>query len=56
MTDDRDDRKREAAIAAVAMVEDGMVVGLGTGSTAAFAIEALIDRVARRSADRRDPD
>ena len=45
MTDDRDDRKREAALAAVAMVEDGMVVGLGTGSTAAFAIDGLIDRV-----------
>ena len=45
MTDDRDARKREAALAAVAMVEDGMVVGLGTGSTAAFAIDALIERV-----------
>ena len=45
MTDDRDARKREAAMAAVAMVEDGMVVGLGTGSTATFAIEALIERV-----------
>jgi ribose 5-phosphate isomerase A len=43
--DDRDARKREAAMAAVAMVEDGMVVGLGTGSTAAFAIEGLIARV-----------
>ena len=42
---DRDARKREAAMAAVAMVEDGMVVGLGTGSTAAFAIDGLIDRV-----------
>ena len=36
--------KRAAAEAAVAMVEDGMVVGLGTGSTAAFAIDALIRR------------
>jgi ribose 5-phosphate isomerase A len=27
------------------MIEDGMVVGLGTGSTARFAIEALIRRV-----------
>ena len=45
MTDDRDARKREAALAAVAMVEDGMVLGLGTGSTAAFAIEGLIARV-----------
>lgn len=32
-------------MAAVAMVEDGMVVGLGTGSTAAFAIDGLIARV-----------
>lgn len=45
MSDGRDDRKREAALAAVEMVEDGMVVGLGTGSTAAFAIDALIERV-----------
>ncbi len=45
MIDQRDARKREAAMAAVAMVEDGMVVGLGTGSTAAFAIEGLIVRV-----------
>jgi ribose 5-phosphate isomerase A len=42
---DRDARKREAAMAAVAMVEDGMVVGLGTGSTAYFAIAGLIARV-----------
>jgi ribose 5-phosphate isomerase A len=45
MTSDRDARKQEAAMAAVAMVQDGMVVGLGTGSTAAFAIEGLIARV-----------
>jgi ribose 5-phosphate isomerase A len=45
MTADRDALKREAALAAVAMVEDGMVVGLGTGSTAAFAIDGLIARV-----------
>jgi len=45
MTDDRDRLKREAAEAAAARVEDGMVVGLGTGSTAAFAIAALIRRV-----------
>jgi ribose 5-phosphate isomerase A len=42
---DRDARKKEAAMAAVAMVEDGMVVGLGTGSTAAFAVDGLIERV-----------
>ncbi|WP_428536232.1 ribose-5-phosphate isomerase RpiA [Rhodopila sp.] len=45
MTDDRGARKREAAMAAVAMVQDGMAVGLGTGSTAAFAIDGLIQRV-----------
>lgn len=46
MSDDaRDARKREAAMAAVAMVRDGMAVGLGTGSTAAFAIDGLIARV-----------
>lgn len=33
--------KRQAAEFAAAMVEDGMVVGLGTGSTAAFVVEAL---------------
>jgi ribose 5-phosphate isomerase A len=42
---DQDTLKRQAAEAAVALVESGMVVGIGTGSTAAFAIEALIRRV-----------
>lgn len=42
-----EDDKRLAAEAAVAEVRDGMVVGLGTGSTAAFAIGALGARVAR---------
>src|SRR5499426_4766995 len=41
---DRDSLKRAAADAAVELVEDGMVVGLGTGSTAAFAVEALARR------------
>jgi ribose 5-phosphate isomerase A len=45
MTAERDARKKQAAMAAVAMVTDGMVVGLGTGSTAAFAIDGLIARV-----------
>lgn len=39
-------RKRAAACAAVAEIEDGMLVGLGTGTTANFAIAALGDRVA----------
>jgi ribose 5-phosphate isomerase A len=41
---DRDALKRAAADAAVELVQDGMVVGLGTGSTATFAIEALARR------------
>src|SRR6185295_18603357 len=41
----QDELKRMAAEAAVAEVEDGMVLGLGTGSTAAFAVEALAARV-----------
>jgi ribose 5-phosphate isomerase A len=36
--------KRAAAEAAVQMVENDMVVGLGSGSTAAFAVEALARR------------
>ncbi|MBN8872001.1 MAG: ribose 5-phosphate isomerase A [Rhodospirillales bacterium] len=40
-----DELKRQAAEAAIALVESGMVVGLGTGSTAYFAIEGLIRRV-----------
>ena len=42
----RDDEKRLAAEAAVAEVADGMLVGLGTGSTAAHAVAALGRRVA----------
>lgn len=38
--------KRAAALAAVAEVRDGMTIGLGTGSTAAFAIVAIGERVA----------
>jgi ribose 5-phosphate isomerase A len=39
-----DAQKRNAAEAAVAHVKDGMVVGLGSGTTAAFAILALGER------------
>jgi ribose 5-phosphate isomerase A len=42
-----DDLKRVAAEAAVAQVEDGMVLGLGSGSTAGLALEALALRVAK---------
>jgi ribose 5-phosphate isomerase A len=40
----RDDLKREVAAQAAALVQDGTVVGLGTGSTATFFIECLIER------------
>ena len=43
----RDPLKRAAAERAVEFVETGMVLGLGTGSTAAFVIEALARRIAR---------
>ena len=36
-----DDLKRQAAIAALDAVKDGMVVGLGTGSTASHFIREL---------------
>jgi ribose 5-phosphate isomerase A len=38
--------KAAAATAAAAQLHDGMIVGLGTGSTAAFAIDAIGQRVA----------
>lgn len=40
-TDRLAELKRRAAAAAVAHVRDGMFLGLGTGSTSAYAIEAL---------------
>ncbi|MGH7054094.1 MAG: ribose-5-phosphate isomerase RpiA [Stellaceae bacterium] len=47
MSEDRDHLKTRAACRAVEEVEDGMIVGLGTGSTAAHVIERLAERVAR---------
>ena len=47
MNVDRDELKRAAALRAIEEVGDGMVVGLGTGSTAAFVVEGLGARVAR---------
>jgi ribose 5-phosphate isomerase A len=41
---ERDALKRVAAEAAVQLVDDGMVVGLGSGTTASFAIDALAQR------------
>ncbi|MEP6961559.1 MAG: ribose-5-phosphate isomerase RpiA [Acidobacteriota bacterium] len=41
----QDQLKQAAAEAAASLVQDGMIVGLGTGSTAAFAVAALGVRV-----------
>ena len=46
MSVDRDQLKRAAALRAIEEVEDGMVVGLGTGSTAGFVVEGLAARLA----------
>ena len=43
--ENRVSEKRIAARAAVQRVEDGMLVGLGTGSTVAFLLDALGERV-----------
>jgi ribose 5-phosphate isomerase A len=40
-----DDYKRQAAEHAIALVEDGMTLGLGTGSTAAHFVDLLGERV-----------
>jgi len=52
---EQDKFKRIAAAFAVEQVEDGMVIGLGSGSTADFVIEALGARC-ERSAHRQDTD
>ena len=39
-----DEQKRAAGEAAAALVQDGMLVGLGTGSTAAWFVRALAAR------------
>ncbi len=44
---DRDDLKRAGAARAVELVENGMVLGLGTGSTAGFVIAPLAARIAQ---------
>lgn len=46
MTVDRDQLKRAAAQGALHYVKDGMVLGLGTGSTAGFVVQALGARMA----------
>ncbi len=45
----QDQWKQEAAVAAAAQVTSGMVVGLGTGSTAKFAIDEIGRRVAEEN-------
>lgn len=44
-TDPLEAQKRAVAEAAVGLIEDGMVIGLGTGTTAVFALEAIGRRV-----------
>ena len=41
----RDELKKASALRAIEYVKDGMVVGLGTGSTAYFVVEGLGERV-----------
>ena len=41
--------KQNAALEAVKHVKDGFIVGLGSGSTAAFAIEALGERISKEN-------
>ena len=41
----QDELKQAAALAAAKQVESGMIVGLGTGSTAAFAVSAIAERM-----------
>jgi ribose 5-phosphate isomerase A len=45
MDENEDELKMAAATSAVGLVRDGMIVGLGTGSTAAFAVSQLGERV-----------
>lgn len=44
-TANKDEWKKAAARKAAALVQDGMIVGLGTGSTAAFLVSILGERV-----------
>jgi ribose 5-phosphate isomerase len=52
MTDDKARLKQQAGEAATAVVESGMVAGLGTGSTAIFATRHIAERL--RSGDLKD--
>lgn len=46
MSAEQEAQKRSAAAAAVAEVENGMVLGLGSGSTVAYVLDALAARIA----------
>ena len=52
MNHERTEQKRAAAHRAAMMVESGMAIGLGHGSTAAFAVERVAERL--RSGDLRE--
>ena len=47
LSSEQDGPKRAAAARAIEEVEDGMILGLGSGSTAAFALEELAARIAK---------
>ncbi|HJJ40955.1 MAG TPA: ribose 5-phosphate isomerase A, partial [Methanocorpusculum sp.] len=46
MSDAAANAKQDAGFRAADMVKDGMIVGLGTGSTVFFAMERLGQRIA----------
>ena len=46
MTDDAESLKQSAAREALTLVEDGMIVGLGSGTTSELFLQALAERVA----------
>ncbi|MFP4609190.1 MAG: hypothetical protein ACLFNY_06380 [Candidatus Aenigmatarchaeota archaeon] len=51
MSPDRNVQKKNAGYRAAGYVEDDMVVGLGTGSTAKFAIEKIGERIEDKGLD-----
>lgn len=44
-----DELKKMAALKAIEKIKDGMIVGLGTGSTAAHAVRGLAERIEKES-------
>ena len=44
-----EEAKKQAALEAVKHVKDGYIIGLGSGSTAAYAIEAIAERAKREN-------